>query len=130
MTPYDLIPLAQDHPAFGKAKIVACIATKKGEPLAYGFNRPKTHPLHAHFAKMNGSKDKIYLHAESDCIKNVLTKYNIKELNRTKLILHVARVYKSGNPALAKPCQICQSMIEWAGFIDDIMWTKHEQTNL
>lgn len=64
----------------------------------------KTHPLQAHFAKLVGKPNAIYLHAEIHAI----VASGDTQIHR----IEVERFNKSGEPVIAKPCKICQAAIE------------------
>ena len=64
--------------------------------------------MQAKYAKMVGRNDAIYLHAEIHAITKCR---NLEDAHK----IVVSRYDKSGNPRLAKPCQICQTAIEDVG---------------
>lgn len=107
----ELFKLAEDSNSETRANLAACIVYKK-QIISYGFNRKKTHPFQAKFGR-NG--DSIYLHAETDAIKNSLRRIDLDILARSTL--YVARMKKPFPSAkkmvsgLAKPCEGCAKAI-------------------
>lgn len=99
-----------------KQELTAIIYDKKGKVLSIGQNSYiKTHPLQAKHASKVGLPDKQYLHAEIHAI------IRCKDLSKAYKIF-ISRINKHGDPALAKPCPICQSAIKAAG-IEQIEYT-------
>jgi tRNA(Arg) A34 adenosine deaminase TadA len=64
----------------------------------------KTHPLQAHYAKLKGVNDKIYLHAEIHAISRC------RQLNQAYKMV-ITRFGARGEPRLAKPCEICEEAL-------------------
>lgn len=88
-----------------KQTITAIIYDKRGRVLAIGKNNYyKTHTVQAHHAEKVGLPHKQYLHAEIDAI------IRCRKINKAHKIM-VTRIDAQGNPALAKPCPVCQSAI-------------------
>lgn len=89
--------------------ITAFAYDKKGRLLSVGRNSyVKTHPLQAKVAKEVGEDYKIYLHAE------VAALIKVKDWSKVNKLV-VTRYSKKGNPMLAKPCKVCQHIINLAG---------------
>lgn len=87
----------------GKHKVLA-IGLSKGSIISIGVNHyTKSHPTQAHFANKVNQPDRIYLHAEIDCINKS------PKLLDTIIIL---RTNKVGNFVSAKPCPICQEALK------------------
>ncbi len=92
-----------------KQKLTAIIYDRKGRILSIGKNSYlKTHPLQAKYASKVGEDYKIFLHAEIAAI------VRCDDLTKAHKIV-IMRFDRSGNPKLAKPCNICKSAIEEAG---------------
>lgn len=87
--------------------ITATIYDKKGRILSIGTNSyTKTHPRQAEMAAKCGYHYKVYLHAEIAALVRCKSDgYKIK----------IERYNKSGDPLLAKPCEICELAIKEAG---------------
>ena len=66
-----------------QARIAACLV-HRNEIVSFGINQMKTHPFQAQFGK---NKDSIFLHAETDCIKNALREIDVDELSRCTLYI-------------------------------------------
>ena len=97
--------------------IKATVYDKRGRVLTTGENSySKTHPLQAKFAVQVGLDDKIYLHSEIAALSK------LKKHHKPYRIV-VERYKDNGDPALAKPCLICQAAIESHG-ITLVEWTK------
>jgi tRNA(Arg) A34 adenosine deaminase TadA len=107
----NLFKLAEASPNDTRAQLAACVVYKK-EIISYGFNRKKSHPFQAKFGI---NSDAIFLHAETDAIKNAIRKIGVDKM--AKATLYVARVKKPYPRAktmvggLAKPCQGCAKAI-------------------
>ncbi len=90
----------------------------KNQLVSYGVNQNKSHPFHSQFSEREGA---IFLHAETDAIKNALKRINENELS--KATLYVCRVkFDSGNKkfrkitwGISKPCVGCQRAIATFG---------------
>ena len=100
-----------------RARMAAVIAHRR-KILAVGINRYQSHPMQA---KFNPNEHAIYLHAEIDAIRAFVKTYGSESLKNCDM--YVARVLKSGETALAKPCDGCKMAI--ATFeLNDVHWTK------
>ena len=92
----------------GKHNITAIISDRKGRVLSIGKNSYiKTHPYQAKIAKQVGEHHRIFLHAEIHAITKC------KDLSKAHKI-SIFRYDKSGNPVLARPCEICYTAIKEA----------------
>lgn len=99
--------------------IVATVYDKRGRKLTEGTNSyTRTHPLQAKFAVQVGLDDKIYLHAEISALSK------LKKGQKPYRIV-VERYKENGDPAIAKPCRVCQAAIESHG-ITLVMFTGGE----
>lgn len=98
-----------------QARIAACLVIKN-EIISFGINKKKTHPFQAMYGTNENS---IFLHAETDCIKNALKLVDMKQL--TKASLYICRVkYEACTKnkfifGLAKPCPGCSKAIATFG---------------
>jgi deoxycytidylate deaminase len=68
------------------ARIAACVVYKN-EIISFGINQKKSHPFQAIYGT---NKESIFLHAETDAIKNALKIISVSEL--TKASLYICRV--------------------------------------
>tara|TARA_Y100000310_G_scaffold34476_1_gene32642 strand:+ start:621 stop:1031 length:411 start_codon:yes stop_codon:yes gene_type:complete len=106
-----LFKLAQDVPAIGSARFAACIVSGTSF-VSYGFNQKKSHPFQAKYAK---NVDAIYLHSETDAIKNALKRISPDELEKCSLYITRAKRDEENKRwlyGLAKPCIGCVAAID------------------
>lgn len=102
-------------PVKGNTRISAAIVFKNNI-VAFGINARKSHPFQAKFGK---NEDSVYLHAETDAIKNALKYISIEELSKSTL--YVCRVKFSDTMkrsmifGLSKPCSGCSRCIATFG---------------
>lgn len=110
-----------------QARIAACLVYRN-EIVSFGINQMKTHPFQAQFGK---NKDSIFLHAETDCIKNALREIEVDELSRC--ILYICRMkYESQEKkkfiyGLAKPCPGCERAIVTFG-IKQVFYSTNDNS--
>ena len=91
-----------------QARIAAAIVYKN-EIVSIGINQRKTHPFQAKYSK---NEDSIFLHAETDAIKNALKNISVEDIYSSTL--YVCRVKIENNKfifGLAKPCCGCMRAI-------------------
>jgi tRNA(Arg) A34 adenosine deaminase TadA len=90
-------------------KIAAVCTDKRGRILSYGVNSyVKSHPLMVYFAKKaNDAQEKCFIHAELAAV--------LKAQNKPIYKISIARMLKTGEPGLAKPCPICSEMLKAFG---------------
>lgn len=104
----------------------AAALVRNNKIVSVGFNRMKSHPLQAKFAK---NEMAIFLHAEVHAIKNALKDYTVEELS--KMDMYVVRVKKPKSYSehyvwgLAKPCCGCQRAIAEFG-VKRVVYTTDE----
>lgn len=79
---------------------------------SYGLNSRRTHPLQARFGR---NEQSLCLHAEIAALANA-------RQSVAGMVMYVARVYRNGEPALAKPCAGCERAIVEFG-LSDVQWT-------
>lgn len=92
---------------------IASAVTYRGNVVAFGINQMKSHPFMIPFTK---NKDAIFLHAETDAIKNALKERD--DLSRCSL--YVLRIKKDDDRktnicGIAKPCIGCMKAISTFG---------------
>lgn len=105
-----LFRLAQDLPAVRSSRLAACVVYKN-DVIGFGFSQKKSHPFQAKYAK---NPDAIFLHAETDAIKNALRRISVDELSKSTLYVVRAKknfVTKKWMFGMAKPCPGCYSAI-------------------
>lgn len=94
----------------GKQRLCSVITDRKGNILSIGQNSyVKTHPLQAKAAKRVGKEESCFLHSEIDAVRRLG-----RDAHKAKYI-YVARLDKQGLPVLAKPCEICESVLQSLG---------------
>ena len=80
----------------------------KGRLISTGENNyGKSHPLQAHFAKLVGQEERIYLHAEIHAI--------LRAKDREIFSIKVERFDNQGKPVLSYPCPVCRAAIKAFG---------------
>ena len=88
-----------------KYHTTAIIYDKRGRVLSTGKSSlTKSHPLQAEWSNKHDEPHKIFRHAEFDAV------IRLKDLSKAHHIA-VFRYNKEGEPLLAKPCKICESLI-------------------
>ncbi len=86
---------------------LGAVLIKKKRVISFGINdMRRSHPKQQ---KYSTKKWAIGSHAELKCCIGV----DLKDLQKSTM--YVARILKNGNPALAKPCQCCQSILREFG---------------
>lgn len=90
----------------------AAAVVYRSKIISIGFNRMKSHPFQAKFAK---NEMAIFLHAEVHAIKNALREISVEHLS--KCDLYIARIKKPQSYSdnfvwgMARPCCGCQRAI-------------------
>lgn len=88
--------------------IIAKAYCKKGKLLSVGTNSyEKTSPVMQYFANQVGLPEKKYIHAEVQAL--------LRSRDKQVYKLTVERYTSDGEPALAKPCLVCQEAIKAYG---------------
>lgn len=84
-------------------QITAQTYDKRGRLISTANNNySKSHPIQAHFARLAGERERIYLHAEILAL-----------LRASDRPIHTIRI-SNGNGKSAYPCRVCQLAIrEW-----------------
>lgn len=112
-------------PAKGNTRISAAIVYKN-DIVAFGVNTRKSHPFQAKFGK---NEDAVYLHAETDAIKNALKYITVEELEKSTL--YICRVKFTDTHrkkmifGLSKPCCGCARCISTFG-IKNVIYSLDE----
>ena len=102
--------IASEHVSGGRVRTIAMFTDKRYNVLCVAGNTyVKTHPQQALWAKKRGSPDKQCLHAE---MRAAIMLAKSGKANNAKF-LYVAAVSISGNILCAKPCVVCQMMLDW-----------------
>lgn len=94
-----------------QARIAACLVYQN-QIISVGINQRKSHPFQKQFGKNSNA---IFLHAETDCIKNALREYTIDHIAKCSLyVCRVKHCQKNKDKfvfGLAKPCEGCTRAI-------------------
>ena len=104
----------------------AAALVRNNKIVSVGFNRMKSHPFQAKFAK---NEMAIFLHAEVHAIKNALRDYPVEDLS--KMDMYIVRVKKPSSYSecyvwgMAKPCSGCQRAIAEFG-VKRVVYTTDE----
>lgn len=93
----------------GGVRIGSALLSKRGEVIATGYNSWKSHPLQAKFARNVHS---IYLHAETDMLRNA-NGIHIDTIARSTVL--VVRILADGSYGMARPCSGCLKALEAFG---------------
>ena len=103
-----------------KYKIKATTYDSSGRKISSKQNSyQKTHPTQAYFAKLANSAERIVLHAE------VRALLDAKRQRKTVDTIVVERYDTKGNPALAKPCEVCELFIRHCG-VKKVIYTSKD----
>ncbi len=95
-----------------RARLAACLVYKN-DIISVGVNMLKSHPFQARFGR---NDDSIYLHAETNCIKNALKVTDLNTIEKSKMYIHRVKYNGSHNKrkfvsGMAKPCEGCARAI-------------------
>lgn len=106
---------------------LGCVAVYHGTILAKGFNTDKTHTGQARYNYLRYETDRDSRYYPDKCHSEVSVLHKIKylDIDFSKVILFVAREYKSGAPALARPCPSCMAAIR-AAKVHTIVYTTDD----
>lgn len=101
--------IAFEHVSGGRVRTVAVFTDKRYNVLSVAGNTyAKTHPQQARWAKKTGSPHKQCLHAE---MRAAIMLAKSGKANSAKF-LYVAAVSEAGNVLCARPCMVCQMMLD------------------
>jgi hypothetical protein len=103
--------LAINPSSTNRARLAACLVYKNNI-ISYGINQMKSHPFQARFSR---NSESIYLHAETDCIKNALRIIDINEISKSTLYICRIKYCDTSKKqliwGLSKPCNGCAKAI-------------------
>ena len=101
--------IASEHVSGGRVRTVAVFTDKRYNVLSVAGNTyVKTHPQQASWAERRGAPHKQCLHAE---IRAAIMLAKSGKADKAKY-LYIAAVSEAGNILLAKPCAVCQMMLD------------------
>lgn len=119
-----LFTLARDQEKNFKVRIVSAVAYR-GKIISYGFNQKKSHPFQNKFKK---NPHALFLHAETDAIKNALKCTSIDILKKSTLYVVRAKIIDEEMVyGEAKPCSGCEACIKWFG-LKKVLYTTDQNT--
>lgn len=122
-----LVDTAIANPGVRNRIKMAAGVVYKNRLIATGVNSYKTHPM---MLQTGYRSDQIFLHAETDAIKNALKKINTVQLEKCELyvvrVKHPNKYSKEYVTAMAKPCSGCEKTIATFG-IQRILYTVDEE---
>jgi len=118
-----LTNIAFDVERVANARLAACLLYK-GDFVSIGTNKFKSHPFQAKYSKHH---EAIYLHAETDAIKNALRILSTDELSRCTMF--ICRIKQDGSYGLAKPCDGCMKAIATFN-IKNVLYTTGERNSI
>lgn len=127
------LSLARSRPLIvprGSSSISRMVAVMTDASLTFvGNNSYKSHPMVVLLTK---NPDRNCLHCEMDAVRKACNYFTSKlgvrrtDLSKVDLsdfTMSIARVLYDGTPALAKPCEICQGMLDNFS-INKVEWTE------
>ena len=113
--------MASEHVSGGRVRTIAIFTDKRNNVLSVAGNTyTRTHPQQARWAEKRGVPNKQCLHAEIRAAI-MLTKSGKSEKAR---YLYIAAVSEAGNVLCAKPCIVCQMMLDESFHEIEVFWTK------
>jgi deoxycytidylate deaminase len=106
---------------------LGCVAVYHGTILAKGCNTDKTHTNQAkyNYLRYDAGRGSRYYPAKVHSEVATISKIKYLDIDFSKVILFIAREYKSGAPALARPCASCMALIKEYG-IHTICYTTDD----
>ena len=118
----DRICESQESPAFRKR--IAAALVHKNNILSVGVNKTKTHPFQA---RHSHHPEKLFLHAETDCLSRAIRQMSPRDISRATLYISRIKLDDLGNYSrgIAKPCLGCQKSIASLG-ISKVCYTTDE----
>lgn len=123
-----LVDIAVNNPGVRNRMKMAAGIVYKNRLIATGINSYKTHPMMLQSGYRTGQ---IFLHAETDAIKNALKKINTSQLEKCELyvvrVKHPNKYSKEYVTAMAKPCSGCEKTIATFG-IHQVFYTTDEES--
>ena len=101
--------MAFEHISGGRVRTIAMFTDKRYNVLSVAGNTyTRTHPQQARWAERRGVPHKQCLHAE---IRAAIMLAKSGKADKAKY-LYIAAASEAGNVLLAKPCAVCQMMLD------------------
>ena len=118
---YAATQMASEHVSGGRVRTVAIFTDKRYNVLSVAGNMyTRTHPQQARWAEKRGVPHKQCLHAE---IRAAIMLTKSWKAEKAKY-LYIAAVSEAGNVLRAKPCGVCQMMLDESFPEIEVFWTK------
>ena len=115
--------MASEHVSGGRVRTIAIFTDKRNNVLSVAGNMyTRTHPQQARWAEKRGVPHKQCLHAE---IRAAIILAKNGKAEKAKH-LYIAAVSTSGNVLCAKPCVVCQMMLDDSFHEIEVFWTKRQ----
>lgn len=117
-----LFEVAKASDLIHRVRCVAAISHKKLPEPIIAFNALKTHPFQMRFAR---NAESIFLHAETNVIRQALRHLSVDDLPKASLYVVRAKINprtKRWENGLACPCRGCQKAIATFG-IENVVYT-------
>ena len=88
---------------------LGCVAVYHGTVLAKGCNLDKTHTTQDryNYLRYDANRESRYYPSKVHSEISVLSRIKYLDIDFSKVTLFIAREYKNGNPAMARPCLSC-----------------------
>ena len=113
--------MAFEHVSGGRVRTIAIFTDKRQNVLSVAGNMyARTHPQQARWAEKRGVPHKQCLHAE---IRAAIILTKSGKVEKAKY-LYIAAVSEAGNVLCAKPCVVCQMMLDESFPEIEVFWTK------
>jgi tRNA(Arg) A34 adenosine deaminase TadA len=113
------LKIAEANPVLKLPKMGA-VVVKYNKVVAVGWNSYKSHPMQARYGRHEMA---ICTHAEVAAISNALRNLTNEEVANSDL--YVARITRTGDVGIAKPCEGCDRVIKKFK-IRNVFWTVPE----
>ena len=96
---------------------LGCVAVYHGTILAKGCNTDKTHTEQDkyNYLRYKADRDARYYPSKIHAEVSALQKIKYLDIDFSRVTLFIAREYKNGMPALARPCPSCMALIKEYG---------------
>lgn len=106
---------------------LGCVAVYHGTVLAKGCNTDKTHTHQEKYNYLRYDAKRSTRYYPAKCHSEVATLMKIKflDIDFSKVILFIAREYKNGKPAMARPCPSCMAAAKAIG-IQTVVYTTDD----
>lgn len=96
---------------------LGCVAVYHGTVLAKGYNTDKTHTTQDkyNYLRYDANRESRYYPPKVHSEVSVLSRIKYLDIDFSKVTLFIAREYKNGAPAMARPCPSCMAVARELG---------------